>query len=367
VSVKPCRRFALPAGLDTPVPVVDIEVLDANVGRMAAAMKARGVALRPHFKTPRMLEVARRQLDAGAVGITCATIGEAEALMASGVGDVFIAYPVWASEPKAARLARLLDLPGKLTVGIDSLVAARQLANGLAGCGRSPAVLVEVDSGDLRTGVRPERAGELARGVIELGLVVDGVFTHGGHGYEPDCSDEAADDEVRSLEAAAASLRNSGVQASVVSAGSTPTALRSARGAVTEERPGTYVFGDWQQVMLGSCRSDDVALVVASTVVSMSVAGQFVIDAGAKALSRDRPLWLNGHGCLPSYPQAVISRIFDHHAVCQVPPGSAMPAEGDVVAVVPNHVCPVVNLARNVVVTRNGEAIARWDVVARSI
>jgi len=251
-------------------------------------------------------------------------------------------------------------------VGLDSREGAEGLAAALGNDRGGPGILIEIDSGDRRTGVAPAEAGALASDCSRMGLRVVGVFTHGGHGYEPGCGDQAGDDEVAALGAAAASLEANGLTPAVVSAGSTPTALRSAHGPVTEERPGTYVFGDRQQVGLGSCAPSDVALAVAATVVSTSVAGQFVIDAGAKSLAKDRPAWLNGFGHIPAWPSAVITRIFDHHAVCEEPPHEAVPRVGDVVAVVPNHVCPVVNLAHEVIVARGGRETGRWRVLAHT-
>jgi D-serine deaminase-like pyridoxal phosphate-dependent protein len=140
----------------------------------------------------------------------------------------------------------------------------------------------------------------------------------------------------------------------------------SARGVVTEERPGTYVFGDRQQLAIGSCAPEDIAAVVAATVVSTAVPGQFVLDAGAKTLGKDLPPWLTGYGQVTAYPDAVITRVYDHHAVCELPEGARRPTVGDVVGVVPNHICPVVNLATEAVVVRDGEQIARWPVDARA-
>jgi D-serine deaminase-like pyridoxal phosphate-dependent protein len=353
---------ALPAGLDTPMVVLDLKVMEANIGGMAQAMAARGVTLRPHFKTPKMVEVARRQLAAGSPGLTCATVGEAEVLADAGIRDVFIAYPVWPSAAKALRLRALCDRID-MKVGIDDAAAARTLAKAVS---RPVRVLVEVDCGDRRTGAPPEQAGAIAAAAADAGLVVDGVFTHGGQGYTPGERAKAAEAEVAALQRAAAALRAQGLTAPTVSAGSTPTAVLSARGVVTEERPGTYVFGDRQQVVIGSCQPKDVAVVVASTVVSTAVPGQFVIDAGAKTIGKDRPEWLSGHGLIPAAPQATITRLSDHHAVCEVPEGAGRPQVGEVVAVVPNHICPVINLAPEVVVVRNGRQVARWTVDARA-
>ena len=193
-----------------------------------------------------------------------------------------------------------------------------------------------------------------------------GVFTHAGHGYAgPDLRDAAADQEVAALAEAAASLAAVGIDASVVSAGSTPTAIRSARGAVTEERPGTYIFGDAIQVGLGSMDPDSVALTVAATVVSTAVDGQFVVDAGAKVLSKDVAPYVDGHGVILGWPGARLVRLNDYHGIAEVAPGSPRPAVGEMVSIVPNHVCPVVNLVDELVMVRDGSVVGRWPVDAR--
>ena len=134
---------------------------------------------------------------------------------------------------------------------------------------------------------------------------------------------------------------------------------------MTEERPGTYVFNDRQQVGLGGCQPEDVSLFVATTVVSTAVPGQVVIDAGGKTLAKDRPAWAAGFGILPAYPDATIVRTYDYHGVVEFPAGARRPSLGEVVAVIPNHVCPVVNLADSFLVASSGTVVDRWPVDAR--
>jgi D-serine deaminase-like pyridoxal phosphate-dependent protein len=168
------------------------------------------------------------------------------------------------------------------------------------------------------------------------------------------------------LERAAEAMAREGVPATVLSAGSTPTAVGSARGVVTEERPGTYVFGDRQQVALGSVEPDAIAAVVVATVVSRDVAGsRFVIDAGAKTLGKDIATYVQGHGEVPDLGGLVVRRVYDYHGVVEDVPSDRMPAIGDLVAVVPNHVCPVVNLVDSLAIVRDGVLVDRWPVDAR--
>jgi D-serine deaminase-like pyridoxal phosphate-dependent protein len=354
--------FQLPVGIETPALCIDLDRLQRNVERMAKASEGRNVALRPHAKTHKSVEVARRQIAAGAVGLTVATIGEAEVFAARGIEDIFIAYPIWAVGEKAARLRQIAQRV-RLRVGADSVEGASLLGACLRGTGAQ--LFVELDSGDHRTGVGdPSSAVLVAAAARAAGLEVAGVFTHGGHSYAGSTAAQtAASDEVDSLTAAAAVLRAAGYEITECSAGSTPTALRAARGAVTEIRPGTYVYNDRLQLSLGACVEDQIALTVASTVVSHS-GGRFVLDAGAKTLTKDLPDTLDGYGLLPLQPAARIARLYDHHAV--VEPGEGpLPALGEVVSVVPNHVCPVVDLADEILVVRAGELVDVWPVDGR--
>lgn len=354
------------ASIDTPALVVDVDRVDAAIERMATAMAERGVALRPHAKTHKSIEVGRRQIAAGAVGLTVGTIGEAEVFAEGGLDDLFIAYPLVPAGPKGERL-RTLAGRARLRLGIDSAAGARAVAGALGDERERVSVVVEIDSGGRRTGVAPGDAGAVARAARDLGMTVVGVFTHGGHGYHgPDARAGAADDEVRCLTDAAASLRAEGIEPAVISAGSTPTALGSARDAVTEERPGTYVFGDRQQVALGSIDADAVAAMIVARVVSVNGAGRrFVIDAGAKTLTKDVPAYLSGHGSIPELGGLVVARVSDYHGVVEVPDGAALPEIGRVVAVVPNHICPVVDLFASMGVVRDGQLVDAWRVDAR--
>ncbi|MGZ8513586.1 MAG: alanine racemase [Candidatus Limnocylindrales bacterium] len=352
------------AQIETPAIVVDLDRADANIDRMAAVMRGRGVALRPHAKTHKSLEFGRRQLAAGAVGLTVATIGEAEVFADGGIDDLLIAYPLVVNGRKAERLRDLVERCS-LSVGVDSRTGAETIAVALRGAARRPRVLVEIDCGGRRTGVRPEAAGALARHCQDLGLEAAGVFTHAGHGYEgPQARVAAADDEVSGLTTAAAALRAEGIEPVVVSAGSTPTAVLSARGAVTEERPGTYVFSDRLQAAVAEEPLDRIALVVAATVVSHGTRGGFVVDAGAKVLGKDVASFLDGHAAVLGW-DAVIRRVSDHHGVVELVDCARRPAIGDMVFLVPNHVCPVVNLVDEYLVARRGRLVARWPVDAR--
>lgn len=356
----------LPDGLDTPCLVIDLDVVERNVRRLQAALDERGIGLRPHVKTHKLVPIARLQLEAGAFGLTAGTLGEAEVLADAGMGDVFVAYPVWAGGPKADRLRRLHEQI-RLSVGVDSIESARQLGDAVRGTEGSLRVLVELDAGLGRTGVAgAAEAVVVAAAARDAGLEVAGVFTHGGHAYrDAAAGSAAAADEVTVLTKAAEALRAAGFDVQTISAGSTPTRLLAARPGVTEIRAGTYVLNDRQQLVLGSAVADELAAVVAATVVSHAAPGRFVIDAGAKSLTKDRAEYLEGFGLLPDHPGAVISRVFDYHGTVELRTDAPMPGIGEVVAVVPNHVCPVVDLYDEAVIMRDGAIVDRWPIDAR--
>jgi D-serine deaminase-like pyridoxal phosphate-dependent protein len=225
--------------------------------------------------------------------------------------------------------------------------------------------VLELDPGNRRTGADPDAADEIATAARALGLDVVGVFSHGGHAYRPGAAEAAGADEVTVLASGAAALRSAGIEPQVISAGSTPTQLSAAAAPVNEIRAGTYLIGDRQQWVLGAMPSDGIAIAVAATVVSASVDGQVVIDAGAKTLTKDVAPYLVGHGALPAYPDAIIDRVSDYHGVVVAPNGGALPPLGEVVAVIPNHVCPVIDLRDSFVATRSGAVVGTWPVDAR--
>ncbi|GAA1772763.1 D-TA family PLP-dependent enzyme [Nocardioides hankookensis] len=343
----------------TPYLRVDVGRLRQNITTTAERAAAAGVALRPHAKTHKSPDVARLQLEAGAVGLTVATIGEAEVFVEHGVEDVFVAYPLWLSEQAVRRLRDLAER-ADLTIGVDSADSAQRAGRLLAGTG--VAVLVEVDSGQHRTGAAPADAGRVAAAAAEAGLTVRGVFTFPGHGYSPDAKASAAADEATALTAAVAAFRDAGLEPDVVSGGSTPTLAHTHTDELTEVRPGVYLFGDAQQWELGVMGPETIALTCRATVVSHA-GGHLVLDSGSKALGADRAPYATGWGRLPDHPDARVVQLSEHHAVVDLA-GAALPALGSQVGVVPNHVCAAVNLADDLWAD-DGSSLVRWPVAAR--
>ena len=352
----------MPWDIETPAVVVDTTRLERNLDRMRAVSAAAGVTLRPHAKTHKCLEVGRRQLAHGAAGLTVATLAEAEAFVADGCPSVFIAYPLWAGGgTRPARLAALRER-AELRVGVDSVAAAGALAAAVPGA----RVLIEVDSGQHRSGAPVSEVTALATECRALGLDVIGAFTHPGHAYarpDPATVAAAAADEGAVLTAAGEALAGLTDGAPVLSGGSTPTAEAGVAAPLTEVRPGTYVFGDRQQMVLSGLTEGDVALSVAARVVSAPRPGEAVLDCGSKALTSDRAGWLKGYGLILEAPEATIVMLSEEHAVVR---GLTSPLRvGDLVRVIPNHVCPVLNLTSEVLTTDGDELTGRWPVTAR--
>lgn len=353
--------------LDTPALVVDLDRLDANIARWAAYARDAGVKLRPHGKTHKCVEIARRQLAAGACGLTLAKTGEAEVMARAGIGDIFLANEIVG----APKLPRLLALAReiRLRVGVDSVETAAPLADAAASNGVTVDVMLEVDTGLGRCGVAPgEPLLALARAVARSrGLRIAGIFTYRGYragaGLEAEGREEG---EIMVREAER--LRAAGFAIDEVSVGSTPTGRPAARvRGVTEIRPGTYVFNDAMQVRWGSATPEECALVVAARVISRPSRDVAVLDAGSKALTAEHGLFSSrgeSHGMLRGYPDCQIDRLWEEHGRVQLTAEARRLRVGDLVEIIPAHVCPTVNLARRLVCVRAGRVEATWDVAA---
>ncbi|WEH19819.1 alanine racemase [Streptomyces sp. VNUA24] len=355
---------ALVERVDTPAPIVLVDVMQGNIDRVQSFADQRDLKVRPHIKTHKCVEIGRRQVAAGAVGITAGNVGEAEVFAAAGFDDIFLAYPIWAAGTKGPRIRRLTE-SARLRVGVDNVAAIEALADAM---GEEPdrlQVVIEVDCGARRSGAPPEAAGDLALAARKRGLMPVGVFTYPGHGgADRDARRRAAQDQEAALTAAVRSLAGVGVTAEVVSAGSTPTFEFSTSGVITEIRPGEYIFGDLNNARLGSCTEDQIALFVAGTVVSDWVPGQVIVDVGNKALSKEGSPEI-GYGGIAG-TKAVLSKVNEYHGFLPLTDGEFRPGVGSVVPVVPNHVCPVVLGFEELIVTDStGTSLQRWPVDAR--
>lgn len=348
---------------DTPYLLVDIEQLKNNIGGMASFAAKQGIKLRPHIKAHKIPEIARMQIEAGATGITVAKIGEAETMFSAGIKDILIAYPV-IGEVKLQRVVALLDQGCKLTVLVDSKEGVQFLENLAYPVGID--IMVKVDSGLGRCGLLPDSLVDFVKWVCEHKNVnFKGLLTHAGHAYGCNNLNEVREighQEGRVMVDSANALRKSGISVSVVSIGSTPTArFGGAVSGVTEIRPGNYVFYDATQVALGVVRPDQCSLKVISTVVSRPGANRAIIDAGAKVLALDQGAHgggaVSGFGILEN-KSWTLTRLSEEHGVIE---GRELPDIGNTISIIPNHACPVLNLADSVRLSDGRE----WRVAAR--
>jgi D-serine deaminase-like pyridoxal phosphate-dependent protein len=358
------------ADLDTPVQVVDLDKLDANIHAMQAAVNATGASLRPHIKTHKIPEIALLQAAAGAHGIAVAKVAEAEVFAAAGFTDIAVAYPVVGPE-KWRRLAGLAQTC-RVTVNVDSELAARGLSEAATVADTTLLVQIDIDTGFHRCGVQPEDAESICRLVMTLpGLELDGITTHRSvffpdHGGRPVA--ELGREEGEIMVAIAERLRTKGIPIREVTCGSTPTAAAAAAApGVTEVRAGTYVFGDLIMVGVGAMAREDIAMSIISTVQSRPHPGRATVDGGMKTFMGEAfpspPKSLRGFGEAVDLPVHLEGLTEEHGFVALTP--EIQPRIGDRISFFPNHVCTTVNLSDEVVGVRNGRVEVVWPVAAR--
>lgn len=355
--------------LDTPALVIDLDRVERNVQEMADLARGAGVRLRPHTKTHKIPELARLQVDAGASGITCAKLGEAEVMVAAGFDDVLVAYPI-VGEAKLARL-RALRERARIQVSLDTLEVAEGLGRLGVATNDPVEVLIEVDTGLHRMGRAPgEPTANLIVEVAKVaGVRVVGLLTHAGHAYGATDLDERAvlvAREVDDLVATKELCAELGIAFEEISVGSTPSARQELqRPGVTEVRPGTYIFNDTAMMSLGVATESTTAAHILATVVARPTPERFVIDAGTKCFTSDgvgRPDWLRVVG------RDDIHMVFtsEEHGVGTIDLSMGGDLRiGDKLRVIPSHVCPVVNLFDFAYVSRNDEVVGEFLVAGR--
>ena len=364
--------------LRTPCVLVDWSRATRNIERMQAAASARGIRLRPHAKTHKSLELARLQVQAGAVGICCAKLGEAEVFAEAGIADIRLPYPL--NPVNADRLLALLDRT-RLSFIVDHPGVAQGWSAAMRAAGREVDVLVKVDVGFHRCGIDPDAPGAaaLVAAVAALpGLRFRGLLSHAGQGYgatsDADTAAIAAA-EARLLLDLACRVEALGVPCPEISVGATPTARHSLQiEGLTELRPGNFVYYDRTQVGLGAAAWDDCALTVLARVVSRPAADRLILDSGSKTLTNDLARGFSdtpGYGMVlegldAAVPDAAltISRLSEEHATVEVMGESSLDP-GDLVRIVPNHSCVVSNLVDRVWRVDGRQVLGPMAIAAR--
>ena len=340
--------------LETPVAVVDLDKLEANIAGLQAYLDRHGIASRPHIKTHKIPEIAHMQLAAGAAGITCQKLGEAEVMAQAGIRDIFLPYNILGER----KLERLTYLARRVSMSVtaDSAVTVRGLSAAAKRAGLTLPVLVECDMGGKRCGVQsPQEAADLARLIAASpGLHFGGLMTFP--------IPETMDDFVRVCKS---TLAADGIEVERVSGGGTPPMWQAHTiQELTEHRAGTYVFGDRYTLPSGAMELDQCALTVITTVVSRPTAERGILDAGSKTLS-SAPMGELGFGLMLDYPEAKIYSLSEEHGCVDFSACDSRPEIGERVTVLPNHVCPVVNLFNEIVGVREGRVEVVWPVAGR--
>ena len=355
--------------LETPAVVVDLDVMERNLSRMAEYCRAHNLRLRPHTKSHKVPELAKRQLDHGAHGITVAKIGEAEVMLAAGITDMLIAYPI-VGHGKAEKLADVA-MRANITVALDSVDAARAISQEVIKKDAQVGVLVELDVGFRRCGIANEdELLSVVQRVVDLpGLEFKGLMFFPGNFQV--LEQERAELRVgvnEFLERSLSKLEAAGIPVPVVSGGSTPTAREGHLFyGVNEIRPGMYIFNDRNMVGVEIARVEDCALSVITTVVSTSVAGRAIVDGGSKTFSSDRYLAGDnkGFGIIKNDPDAELEQLSEEHGHLNITRSTHSYRVGERLAIIPNHVCSTVNMHNQIYGTRGERVETVWEVAGR--
>ncbi len=346
--------------LETPVPVVDLDIVRGNIRRLQEYCDAHKLQLRPHVKTHKLPLFAHEQIRAGAIGITVQKLGEAEVMAQTGIADILLTYNV-IGQAKAERLAHLTNF-ARISVGIDSEKSLEFVAWAAKRAAKPIGVLIEFESGANRQGVRtPKEALGLAESALKQSKIdFKGLMTF-----------PTTSATIGFLQEALPLFSKAGIDVQVISGGGTPPAYLTHELApmVTEMRVGTYIYNDRMTIAAEAATQKECALTVLATVVSCPSSDRAVIDAGTKTLSSD--LLPNkaeaGYGFLPDYPDAVLTRLSEEHGVLDLSRSARKPEVAERVRVIPNHVCVVANLHDCIYIHQNGEILARAPVYLRGM
>ncbi|MBI3943162.1 MAG: D-TA family PLP-dependent enzyme [Chloroflexi bacterium] len=355
--------------LDTPALVVDLDILEHNIQRLAEYCRQHGLKQRPHAKTHKTPAIAHKQLAAGAQGITVAKLGEAEVMADAGITDILIAYPI-VGPSKLQRLARLA-CQAEIAVALDDVAVAQGISAAAQDAGHTIGVLIEQDTGMGRTGLAESAAiVRLAQQLADLpGLLFRGTLAYPGRAWvAPGEKDVILQQEASLLQASATALEQAGLAATIISGGSTPTAFEYHRFPVVNEiRAGNYVFNDFQGVSAGFCRLDDCALRVITTVVSAPTATRATVDAGSKTFTSDVLAHgrKKGYGYIVEYPEVYLKTLTEEHGVLYLDETSHSFKIGERVTIIPNHGCTTLNMFDTLVGVRGGRVEVSWPVAGR--
>jgi D-serine deaminase-like pyridoxal phosphate-dependent protein len=343
--------------IDTPAVTILLDRLEANIKRGQSMIAAAKRANRPHIKTHKIPAIAKMQMEAGAIGITCQKLGEAEVFIDAGAADdILLTYNIL-GDAKLERLMELSKRVKRLAVVADNDVVVRGLSDAGRRHGQDVPLLIECDSGFGRNGVRtPDEALELARFAMNMpNIRFEGLATY------PNSLPKTRDFFTRALEIFAAD----GIPLPVLSGGGTPALSTMGEfPMMTEHRAGTYVYNDRMMMAAGAATLDDCAMQIRATVVSMPEPDLCIVDAGSKVLARES-ISAEGFGLVAEYPDALVANLSEEHGMVDLSRSARKPKVGEAVSIIPNHTCVVTNLVDQVYGVRNGEVEVVWPVAAR--
>lgn len=345
--------------IETPNVLIDDNIVERNILGAQSYFNTLGVSLRPHIKTHKSVELAKRQILAGAIGITCQKTSEAEIFVNAGIKDILITYNVIGKE-KLSRL-RNLNTKSKITVVADSPYVIKNLSEYFIGTDKPINVLVECDTGLARCGVQtPLAAVELAEFISESKfLKFSGLMTYPA----PDSHEHVEDFLYEAKEGCLSRLGS----CDTISSGGTPSMYSfKNKSLITEYRPGTYIYNDRSLIARKACTIDDCALSVIATVVSRPTTNRAILDCGSKTLSSDL-LGLLDYGFIREFPKSKIYSLSEEHAHVDISECNEKPVVGDKVSVIPNHVCVVTNLFDFVYLHNNGQNFRKIKIDARGL
>ncbi|MBC8098984.1 MAG: alanine racemase, partial [Armatimonadetes bacterium] len=339
--------------LDTPALIIDLDIMEANIRRMQARCAALGIAFRPHIKTHKMPQIAWMQVEAGAVGIACQKVSEAEVFAAAGLNDLQIPYNIVGAR-KTARLTELA-LYNRVTVSVDHISVIAGLADATKPDDMSLRVLVELATPMARTGAQAYEVVALAQRIErEDGLHFAGLTLYPSHL-----------DARATVQEALHLLHKAGIGVdSVVGSGVGAPAVAHDFPELTELRVGTYVFNDWRVVSKGLATLADCALTIAATVVSRPTTDRVILDSGSKTLSSD--VGDDGrYAYIVEYPDAKLYRLNEEHGYADFSACDDRPVIGETLHLIPAHVCTAVNMHDQVYAARGGTVEAVWQIAGR--
>jgi D-serine deaminase-like pyridoxal phosphate-dependent protein len=351
---------------DTPFVAVDLTILEQNIQRLSNLAKEANVKLRPHTKTHKSPFIANKQIEAGASGITTAKLGEAEIMVNHGITDILIAFPILGKK-KLNRFSQLLE-KAQLTVALDELSVAKGINDVGEHHKTKIPIYVDVDTGLGRMGKSPNESIQTIRKISELPFIeIKGLMSHSGHAYAKSTEEEVkriAIEDATILHDVKVEMEKYGIVIQEISIGASAT-IRFIKEIpfITEVRPGMYVFNDRFVMGAGGATVENCAATVFSTIISKPSHNRFIIDAGSKTLSHD-PFKNGGYGYIKGHDNLTIARLSEEHGIVEIK-GNCPLEVGDAIEIIPNHICPVINLADYIYGFRDGHLEKEINIEAR--